>query len=482
MSKKLDKLIEILLREGETEWIEFKENNDNPQVIGEYLSALSNGAALLEKAHAYLIYGIEDSTRKVIGTNFDPSKTKGKGNEDLEPWLARLLDPRIDFKFISHVYEDKPIVIIQINSAHTQPTKFSGKAFIRIGEHRKSLSDYPEKERRLWDCFSRIKFEFNIALENQTSDEILSKIDYPAFFELLALPLPDNRAGILSKLKEERVIYEDEEGLHITNLGGVLFAKKLDDFPSLKRKAPRVIIYKDESRVNAAKEEVGRKGYAVGFEGLINWIDDQLPSNEFIEEALRTKQKMYPKVAIREFVANALIHQDFSITGTGPMIEIFPSRMEITNPGQPLVDTLRFIDHPPRSRNEELASIMRRMNICEERGSGVDRAIINIQLYQLPAPEFQAEDSYTRVTLFSYRELKDMDRKDKVRACYQHCVLTWLQKDFMSNATLRQRLNVKEKNYSMVSRIIKDTLDAGLIKVSDPENKSTKKKYIPVWA
>ena len=84
-------------------------------------------------------------------------------------------------------------------------------------------------------------------------------------------------------------------------------------------------------------------------------------------------------------MANALIHQDFSLTGTGPTVEIFADRIEVTNPGTPLIDTLRFIDEPPQSRNETLAATMRRLNICEERGSGIDKVISQVELYQLPA-------------------------------------------------------------------------------------------------
>lgn len=156
----------------------------------------------------------------------------------------------------------------------------------------------------------------------------------------------------------------------------------LSQFKELRRKAVRVIVYKEASRINAIKEQEGGKGYASGFERMVRYIMDQLPTNEVIEKAIRKQVKMYPEKAIREFVANALIHQDLSITGTGIMIEIFPDRIEITNPGVPLVDTDRFIDTAPKSRNETLASLMRRLNICEERGSGIDRAIESIEVYQ----------------------------------------------------------------------------------------------------
>ncbi|MBN0308414.1 transcriptional regulator, partial [Pseudomonas aeruginosa] len=101
--------------------------------------------------------------------------------------------------------------------------------------------------------------------------------------------------------------------------------------------------------------------YALGFEGLIDTLKTLLPANEEIGKAFRKEVPMYPELALRELVANAIIHQDFNLSGTGPMIELFERRMEITNPGVPLVDPQRFLDSPPRSRNEALASFMRRI-------------------------------------------------------------------------------------------------------------------------
>lgn len=478
----LRKLIDTLLKEPrEAEWLEFKENNDQPQLIGEYLSALSNSACLHDRSHGYLVYGIQNKTHEVKGTSFKPHATKGKGDEDLEPWLARLLAPRVDFRIFEHDYDGKSVVLLRVDATSNTPVKFSGEAFIRIGEHKHKLKKFPEKERKIWQKTPPTAFEKGSALSHQSGDEVLKKIDYPSLFDLLDIPLPDNRTGILDKLIEEDIIRPDDSGYSISNLGGILFAKDLNFFPSLKRKAVRVVIYSNDTRIRAKKEQIGTRGYAVGFTGLIDYIHDQLPANELIEDALRVDQKMYPKVVIREFVANAIIHQDFSILGAGPMVEIFDTRLEITNPGQPLVDTDRFIDHAPRSRNETLASIMRRMNICEERGSGVDRALSAVEISQLPAPDFQSEPQFTRVTLFSYRDFKDMSRVDRIRACYQHCCLRWVCRNFMGNATLRERLGIKESNYPMVSKVIKNTIDAGLIKPADPENKSTKKKYIPWW-
>lgn len=144
----------------------------------------------------------------------------------------------------------------------------------------------------------------------------------------------------------------------ITNFGAILFAYRLDKFDSLSRKAVRVILYMRASRIETQKEQVGGKGYASGFEGLIEFIMTLIPSNEVIEKALRKDVPMYPELAVRELVANAIIHQDFMIHGTGPMVEIFADRIEITNPGQPMVQTDRFLDSPPRPHKEGIASFL----------------------------------------------------------------------------------------------------------------------------
>ena len=197
---------------------------------------------------------------------------------------------------------------------------------------------------------------------------------------------------------------------------------------------------------------------------------------------MRQEAKLYPPIAIREIVANALIHQDFSIKGTGPMVEIFEDRIEISNPGKPLIELNRFIDHSPRSRNERIASFLRRVNICEERGTGIDKTISAIEMFQLPAPKFVEEDDGFKVILYSPKNLREMTSEDKVRACYQHCCLKYVSNEMMTNESLRSRFKIAEKNYPTASKIISETIATKLIKPFDPNNKSKRiAKYIPFW-
>ncbi len=191
---------------------------------------------------------------------------------------------------------------------------------------------------------------------------------------------------------------------------------------------------------------------------------------------------MFPRVAIRELIANMLIHQDFLITGTGPTVEIFADRVEITNPGKSLVSTDRFIDAPPRSRNETMASLMRRFGICEERGSGIDKVISTIEISQLPAPLFETPPGATRSTIFAHKDLKDMNRADRVRAVYLHACLRHVMREKTNNPSLRQRFGIAEGNAAIASRLLNEAIAAGMIVIENPATGRRSRTYLPFWA
>lgn len=394
----LKKLIEL---PRETEWLEFKSNHCDPNSLGDYFSALSNSARLYDQPRGYLVFGVEDTTHKVIGTTYNPYTQKGAGAEDLIPWYSRLIDPKLNIEIAEVTLEGQRVIVFIIPAALHNPTSFSGREKVRIGQTTHNLKDYPETERQLWAKLNVNPFEFQPAHEGLDADTALSMLGVESYFDLLEQPMPDTKQEIAEILIKDRVLEHRPSGIAITNLGALLFAKDINQFQHLARKAARVIRYNGITRRDAIREQAGVRGYAVGFEALLGFIQGQLPSREDIGGSLRAETAFVPDVAIREFVANALIHQDFALTGTAPMIEIFNDRIEISNPGRPLVDTDRFIDHPPRSRNEGLSGMMHRLRICEERGSGVDRALLKIEELKLPAPKFEAGDDFCRVTLYS---------------------------------------------------------------------------------
>lgn len=274
-------------------------------------------------------------------------------------------------------------------------------------------------------------------------------------------------------------------GGFITNLGAISAARKLAAFPDLSRKAPRVIVYDGLNKERTKREQEGEMGYAIAFQKLMTHVMSLLPQSEVILDALREKKTVYPEIALRELIANALIHQDFLISGAGPLIEIFDDRIEISNPGGLLPSKRldRIIGTQPESRNEQMARAFRRYKICEERGSGLLKAGLEVERYGLPPILFEAGENHFKVTLFAPRTFAQMSPRERLETCYQHAVLKHFSNASMTNTTLRERLKMPERQRSMVSVLIQEALDKKLIKPADPENKSKKfSEYVPFWA
>ncbi len=467
---------------AETAWVEFKENNSDAEMIGRLISALANAARLADQHFAYIVWGIRDGDHVVTGTDFEPTREKHK-KQPLELWLTQYLQPRINFSFKPLDYQGERLILLEIPAAETRPVEFDRTAHIRIGSTTHRLSDHPERLRALWAKLQPYAWETGIAAQFLSGDDVLARLDHTPYFNLTGQPLPDNRQGIFEKLTADRLINQDVGGhWNITNLGAILFAKNLNDFsPSIARKAVRFVAYDGTNRAATVthRQEI-TAGYASGFEKLVTYIDNLLPHNEYIGTIFREERSLYPAIAIRELFANALIHQDMTITGTGPLIEMFKDRLEITNPGQPLVNPERFLDSPPRSRNEALASLMRRMRLCEEQGTGIDKVIVAIEMHQLPPPDFRAEGDAVRVVMFAPRSFADMTPEERVRACYQHAALKYVSGERMKNATLCERFGIDPKNRAQASVVIRQAVAANLIRPADPGR--PKAGYLPAWA
>jgi ATP-dependent DNA helicase RecG len=480
--------LERLLSEGrEKPWLEFKLNNSHPTQVGEYISALSNGALLQGKDKAFLVFGIRDGTLEKAGTSFSPADTK-IGNESLVNWLTRKIDPQIKTEFHEFSCDELNFVLLEIEPSYYKPVKFDGTAYVRIGQHKKRLEDHPELERSLWLATGRRKFESAIAYANVSSTDVLELLNWRSWFSLQGLPEPTRVDEIIKTLVVNKIISDEYDSSYaITNLGALLLAKDITAFPSVARKTVRVTRYLGNDARNPAGEVEGRYGYAVGFEGLIAFIAEKSQQREKQISGVRQSIPVIPTVAIREMVANALIHQDFTTEGSGPIIEIYESRIEISNPGPPLGHLDRLIDEPPRSRNELLARTMRTLKLCEERGKGIDIAISAIESVAsddkilLSAPQFRATESTFTATLFGPKRFKDLSREEKLRICYQHCVLAYLRNDNMSNTTLRERFSLNKDDYQLVSAIISDAIKQGMIVPADTMQGRRNARYVPAW-
>lgn len=476
-------LVESKSRDNkELTWLEFKVNNYND--MGEYISALANSAFWNDKESGYIVYGIQNLTLEEVGVSFNPFDLKYQ-NSKMDAWMSQKITG-CSFEFFPFKKDNKEFLIVKVNAIYSTIAKFDNNAYFRIGEHKKNLKDLPEWESKLWAKIhsQTAKTMFTkVFKSNLTKDEVFECIDVETYYFLTAgSKAPINTDLIIDRFLDEGFITKIGNNFNILGIGAVLFAKELKYFEDLKYKAPEVLTYSGNNKLSTViKTQIGGRGYAVGFLGLIDYIFTQIRQPESISR-LRSTQPIYPEKAIREIVANALIHQDFEI-GSRVLIEIYDNHIDISNGGGCLFDASRIIDHPPKSRNEPLAEAMRRLNICEKRGSGVDRTIDAIQQIQLPPPKFIDQNDAFVVKLYSHRKYANFTEEEKQRACMQFVELNFELGRSTTNEDLRKRFGIPKTSTSIVSRLIKKCLDKKLIKKFDPENNSKKNtSYIPIFA
>lgn len=460
---------------AETEHLEFKEAKqqyDTTKLL-RYCVALSN------EGGGHLLLGVSDKPpRKVVGTNAFPSE---QTMNDIKARIVDKLHLRVDVSEVNH--EDGRVLIFAIPPRPVgQPVAFDGAYLMRAGEDLVPMT--PDMLKRIFAEDAQEWFA-QPARTEASSDDVIALLDTQSYFELMKQPYPTTREAVLERLKSKGFIERTATGWTITCLAAILLAKRLSRFPpELARKAPRVVIYEGNNKLTTREDTTGSLGYAVGFERLVEYVHSAAPQNRFVEEAVRKEVKMFPKQALRELIANALIHQDFQASGTSVMIEMYDDRVEISNPGIPPISVDRFIDEF-QSRNERLADLMRHMGICEEKGSGIDKVVGAAEMYQLPAPEFRAGSSRTTAILYSHQDFAEMTKLARIRACYQHCVLLYVSNNKMSNQSLRQRFGLDDSASSSAtaSQVIAGTKEAGQIKSDSDESSSTRyARYLPWWA
>jgi ATP-dependent DNA helicase RecG len=453
----------------ETQNLEFKEakSSYDREKLAKYCVALAN------EGGGTLLLGIGDKVpRPIVGSLAFPNLVAAADD------LFVKIGFRVDIEEVIH--SDGRVVVFHI------PSRLKGTAYHLDGQYlmRSGDSLRPMSEDRLRSIFAEGAPDWleEPALTKLDAQAVIELLDTQTFFELMKLPYPSDREGVLDRLRTERLIDGVNGDWSVRRIGGLLLAKKLEAFPDLARKATRVVVYSGGGKTETRLDQTGTRGYAVGFQGLVDFVMGQLPQNEVIENALRKQVKLLPMESVRELIANALIHQDLVMQGAGPMIEIYPNRIEISNPGEPIVPVERFIDGY-QSRNERLADFMRRMSICEEKSSGIDRVVEQAEFYQLPAPEFRVAHKRTVVIVHGPRPFSDMDRNDRIRACYQHCVLRYVMSERMTNQSLRERFGLTEGQSATASQIINATIEAELIKSDEAVGGSKKfARYLPGWA
>ncbi len=373
---------ELASKHNEEEWFEFKENWYEPAAIGEYISAMSNNAAILGKDQAYLIWGISDMTHKLIGTGFDYHRDVN--NEPLEHYLARHIVPDIAFEFHEIEAEEKRIVVLVIPAARQVPTAFNGTRYIRIGSSKTNLAKYPERESRLFDV-----------LRN-------------------GLPTLENTVAYEDDLTFRKLfLYYEDRGIHLSqdtfekNLGLLtksgeynLMAQLLSDNSHIP---VRVSIFKGVDKTSSlfAVREFGNNCILLSLDKVLEFGDvlNVMQADESNRLVERTEIPLFDQTAFREAVINAFVHNQW-IDGNAPMITVYSDRIEILSRGTlPPKQTLNgFYLGESVPVNRRLSDIFLQLHISERSGRGVPQIT---KIYGKDAFEFR-ENSIVVTIPFSY--------------------------------------------------------------------------------
>ncbi|WP_433931034.1 ATP-binding protein [Curtobacterium flaccumfaciens] len=461
--------LDALLGLREDTRLEFK------AAVGAYSAdkAISYCAALANEGGGYLILGVSDKAPRVVN-----GTAAFRNPQELELRIFEKLAIKVPIRELT--YQTKRVVVFQIPTRMKGvPIAHDGRFLMRAGESLVAMTTH-----QIGAIFAEHQgpFEARHVREGVSQDEVNRLLDLDAYFRLMPDADPVDLPLRLSVLKERRLIADaGGDRYDITNSGALFLARSLDDFPALSMRRVRVIRYAGTDRVNAVFEHFETRGYGPAFEPLLELITANIPAIEVIEGGLRSTMQAYAPRALREFLANALIHQDLEEAGVQIAVEIFENRLEIRSPGRPLIEVQRFVDET-RARNPDLAEIMRLARICEVRGSGIDRAIEQIEDFMQPAPRFQAETAATRVTLVSHLKFEEMTQEERIWSAYLHCCVKYERSDRLTNASLRARHGLPTSKTPVVSQTITAAVEVGLIKL-DPRVGSSRRHaaYVPFF-
>ena len=469
----------------ENDLLEFKTNVPDFEKIGKTIAAIANSAALKNADCGYIIFGVVDKTLEIVGTRFNPDADLYK-NQHVPHWLSQKLYPQPHFTFSSFDYYPENcaepvgrIVIITIYAASYIPIDFEGIRYIRNGAVTVSLRKFPEMERKLWAQLSRLGFLNETAAAGLTAEQVLGLLNVSKAAELLHLLLetPDSQ---LSFLLTEKLIVKNLDGYAVTNRAALLLARDLRNFQNLHNYFIRVITHQGASKQSLSYEKAFYTGYVSGFNEVMLYLTQQLPHWEAIDpDGVRRERKTVPNIALRELLANCIIHQDLA-NPLPIMIEIFTDSIVFNNSGTPGVPIEHFIDTYSKT-NEPIASFMERCHLCEERGSGIDKIVMALEEEHTAPLRVDALFKSTSVTLPFHREFTDMSTNERLRCCAEHCVICYINRRCMTNTSLRERFGLDNSYVHVISQLIQLAVKEQRIKPLSAETRRTR-SYIPFWS
>ena len=469
--------------DSEQEHVEFKENISNEEIIAKTVVAIINSMTRQNIPRGYFVWGVNDKTHEIVGTSFSPSNKK-VGNEELELWLSKYIQPTPSLHFRKLEIDGKKIVVLVVYDNPLELSKFKNVAYIRIGANTRKLDEFPNIEKEVWKSIVERDYESITAKACLSKSEVISLLDFDTLYEMRKNNAPVEHDALFDEAVRCGMVKNNyDTTFDITNFGALLYAKDLNDFPSLSNKAIRIIHYVGETKLKTKSEIRSKSGYVVEFNDMQKYVMEKTIDGEYIDDdGIRKIKYLYPRITIRELFANIIAHQDLTITTIQPMVEIYSNRIEFVNPGTPLIPEDRFVDNPPQTRNMKIAEELYKVGICERRGSGWDKIATEASEYGFSAPSPEITKDTTRIILTQHKTLSDMTNEERMWSIYIYACLLWVEKKYLTNTLVRKLFNIPEANMSTASSLLNQAVKSGLIVIFDEQSGTRSRKYLPRYA
>lgn len=415
----------------ETEWCEFKRNRCSPQEIGEYLSALANSACLASQPRGYFVFGIDDASHEVVGTEFDPRVVKARGNQDLLPWLSAGLRPNTGIEVRDVNHPGGRVILFEVGPAKGEPCHFYGMAFIRVGSSKTELRNHPEKSRAIWTRGSDWSAD---VCEGASLDDLDPEAIAKAR-EQFVVKHPGQRDGVAgwddrTFLNKARVLRQGQ-----MTTSALLLLGRGESAALLSPAVAKISwILKDAGNRELDYEHIGPPFLLAGdrlLKRVRNLIVRAMPSGTLFPREI----SQYDPWVVREALHNAIAHQDYRRHGRIVVVE-FPDRLLIDNVGDFLpgdIETVIRQDAPPAIyRNPFLADAMVELNLIDTQGGGIKRMFETQRRRSFPLPDY------------------DLDKPNEVSVCLTGRVL-----DERYTRLLMERTDLDLEQVMLLDRIQK---------------------------
>ncbi len=462
---------------NELDWKEALSSNG--EKLSKHLSAFAN-----LPGGGFLVYGIDDHG-KVIGVG---SEGEIKNiTSSLSNVARHNLKPEIKIEFVKFKHSGRLLLAAYIHESVQKPVSLKNKglefSYIRVAGNTRQMSEPELRAAMLSSRMLRYE-ELPAVLPISNQSKWVDLFDFSEFVKRTNPTPINNKEALNEHLFHHKLLLKTKGKYLPTNLCVLLCAEDFRAFPGYEKFAIRITEYDGSSKISSKRDIFFNQGYSLTLDDAVSKISSLLSHRESIKKASRINESLVPEIAIRELLANAIIHRDYTQNNGFVTVDIFSDRIEITNPGGllPEISSDRLIDHPSKTRNEVLADIMRKTHFAEEKGSGYDKVVNSIEINVLPPIKWRLEQDYFCVILYMPKKFSETEKEERIEAVFQHSCLNLVSNKRTANKSIRHRFAFGDHEQTKTLRLIQDCLKAGRIKCANSKDLRRDWHYLPYFA